>query len=243
MLTVMERSRDICLQVYTEGPFDAEAEAEQLLKRNAAALAPLSFAVLVTHHAAAAAAAAAAVEVYVHHAASCLMSTQKGLLSWRDQVARQRDVSHHAVLPNACILLLSQRVRRHHTMHQQQLLLPLLLHWSYTCCCCYVSCSNGCCIGTCRLSYGSGCSIPVSTDSCCWCCSCCCCCCCCCRDHWTTCSCAMPSAPRRRLYGATERRSLRPFRWVSPLNLVSLVSSLQKRAPVSASAAAGADVG
>ncbi|CDI74392.1 exosome component 10, putative [Eimeria praecox] len=79
MLSVLERSRDICLSTYTEGPFDEEKEATQLLKRNNTALAPLSFAVL------------------------------KGLLSWRDSVARKRDVSPHAVLANACILLLAQR--------------------------------------------------------------------------------------------------------------------------------------
>ncbi|CDJ43191.1 exosome component 10, putative [Eimeria tenella] len=79
VLGVMERSRDICLSLYTEGPFDGEKEATQLLKRNNVALAPLSFAAL------------------------------KGLLAWRDSVARKRDVSPHAVLANACILLLAQR--------------------------------------------------------------------------------------------------------------------------------------
>lgn len=49
MLGVLERSRDICLSLYTEGPFDEEKEATQLLKRNSTALAPLSFAVLVSH--------------------------------------------------------------------------------------------------------------------------------------------------------------------------------------------------
>ncbi|CDJ32693.1 uncharacterized protein EMH_0077100 [Eimeria mitis] len=84
VLGVLERSRDICLSLYTEGPFDEEKEANQLLKRNNTALAPLSFAVL------------------------------KGLLSWRDSVARKRDVSPHAVLANACILLLAQRRPSNH---------------------------------------------------------------------------------------------------------------------------------
>ncbi|KAL8273481.1 hypothetical protein Esti_002547 [Eimeria stiedai] len=79
VLLVMGRSRDVCLKTYVEGPFDAEAEASQILKRNGAALAPLSFAVL------------------------------KGLLAWRDSVARRQDLSPHAVLPNPCVLLLAQR--------------------------------------------------------------------------------------------------------------------------------------
>ncbi|XP_026193249.1 uncharacterized protein LOC34624359 [Cyclospora cayetanensis] len=79
VLGVLQRSRNICLSLYTEGPFDAEAEAAQMLRRNNTALAPLSVAVL------------------------------KGLLAWRDSVARKRDVSPHAVLPNACVLLLAQR--------------------------------------------------------------------------------------------------------------------------------------
>lgn len=163
VLGVMERSRDICLSLYTEGPFDEEKEATQLLKRNNVALAPLSFAALVRladssicialiatlpvpnpsltyvasfrlhaaprlclfvglirwwrmtvsleyccclcHHA-----LAAVAELYVHWF-DYLFSLQKGLLAWRDSVARKRDVSPHAVLANACILLLAQRVR------------------------------------------------------------------------------------------------------------------------------------
>lgn len=45
---VMERSRDVCLRLHVELPFDAPTEAAILLKKNRAGLSPLSYVVFVS---------------------------------------------------------------------------------------------------------------------------------------------------------------------------------------------------
>ncbi|RQX72010.1 3'-5' exonuclease domain-containing protein, partial [Toxoplasma gondii CAST] len=79
MMFTMERSRDVCLKLHVEAPFDAPAEAEALLKRTRAGLSPLSYVVFIE------------------------------LLKWRDTLARRLDRSPVSLATPAHLLLLAQK--------------------------------------------------------------------------------------------------------------------------------------
>ncbi|KEP65536.1 UNVERIFIED_CONTAM: 3'-5' exonuclease domain-containing protein [Hammondia hammondi] len=79
MMFTMERSRDVCLKLHVEAPFDAPAEAEVLLKRTRAGLSPLSYVVFIE------------------------------LLKWRDTLARRLDRSPVSLATPAHLLLLAQK--------------------------------------------------------------------------------------------------------------------------------------
>ncbi|PHJ21994.1 exosome component [Cystoisospora suis] len=79
MQFVLERSRDVCLKLHVELPFDASTEAEILLKKNRAGLSPLSYVVFIN------------------------------LLNWRDMTARRLDRSPISIATPAHLLLLAQK--------------------------------------------------------------------------------------------------------------------------------------